>query len=114
MNPLLVKALERLDDIVGTPRFPIGEIEISDGVAKSVREGLLLDLYIDRHWRGDWRGHDEAGIADNESALAEGAGDVMSEFKTPFGDIWILTTIEPDDEPPFCIGTTSVYFRDEN
>lgn len=114
MNPLLVKVLNQLNDIIGTPRFPLGEIEVSNDVAKSVSDGLLLDLYIDRHWRGDWNGNDKAGIADNETSLTEGAGDIMSEFTTPFGDIWILTTIEPDDEPPFCIGSTSVYFRDEH
>lgn len=95
---------EHDDPLYGPPRFTIGEIEVSKGVGRGVEDGLLLGLFIDRHWRGDW-GRDTESNDLNDRSIVKGKGDVVSEYSTPYGAIWIRTTLEDK--------TTTVSFRDE-
>ena len=95
------------DPLYGPPRFPLGEIKISKGVVRGARQGLLVGLFIDRHWRGDWGG-DEESKQINHQNLHDKQGDVVSEFKTPFGSLWVRTEFDPEEDP-----FTVVCFEDE-
>jgi hypothetical protein len=108
------------DDLLGIPKFPLGEIEITESVEPLVRQGLLLDLYLDRHWRGDWGEADfENTISNLESIVLGKGGEVISHYQTPFGPIWIFTDVGPtaDGAPAAfdssCVGSTCVYTEGE-
>lgn len=77
-------------DILGTPRFELGDIAITSGAAEMISGGLLVDLYLDRHWRGDWGDVCEEDKEINEQALVHGDR-LLSSFETALGKIWIIT-----------------------
>lgn len=77
-------------DILGTPRFELGNIYTTPGADELINEGLLADLYLDRHWRGDWGDIDEEDRQSNEQAIAHGER-LLSCFDTPVGRLLIIT-----------------------
>ena len=77
-------------DILGEPQFELGDISITPGVGELISDGLLVDLYLDRHWRGDWGDVCEEGKETNEQALVHGDR-LLSSFETALGKIWIIT-----------------------
>lgn len=74
------------------PQFPLGQVVMTRGVQAMVAEGLLLDLYIDRHVRGDWGDtlSDDDKEA-NDASVDTNEGRILSSYKTPCGDLWIIT-----------------------
>ena len=77
-------------DIIGENRFDLGQIFVTPGVTELIDRGLLLDLYIDRHWRGDWGDLDLEDKQTNEDAVLHGDR-ILSSFNTPAGKVWIIT-----------------------
>lgn len=77
-------------DIIGETRFDLGEIFVTPGVEELIDKGLLLDLYIDRHWRGDWGNLDAEDKQTNEDAVLCGAR-ILSSYNTIAGRLWIIT-----------------------
>jgi hypothetical protein len=77
-------------DILGAPRFELGDIAITPGVGKMISDGLLVDLYLDRHWRGDWGDICEEDNETNEQGIVHGDR-LLSSFETALGKIWIIT-----------------------
>ena len=77
-------------DIIGENRFDLGQIFVTPGVEKLIDKGLLLDLYIDRHWRGDWGDLDLEDKQTNEDAVLHGDR-ILSSYNTPAGKFWIIT-----------------------
>ena len=91
-------------DILGAPRFELGDIAITSGAAEMISDGLLVDLYLDRHWRGDWGDVCEEDKEINEQSILHGDR-LLSSFETALGKIWIIT--EADRE------STTVLTQDE-
>lgn len=79
-----------MNDLLGKPRFPLGDIYLSPGADQLVRNGLLADLYIDRHWRGDWGDIDDEDKQTNEQAI-ERDERLLSAYETKLGKIWVIT-----------------------
>jgi hypothetical protein len=77
-------------DIIGEYRFDLGQIFVTPGVEELIDKGLLLDLYIDRHWRGDWGNLDDEDKQTNEDAVLHGDR-ILSSFNTNVGKFWIIT-----------------------
>jgi hypothetical protein len=77
-------------DILGEPQFELGNIFTTPGADEMIADGLLADLYIDRHWRGDWGDIDEEDKEANEEAITHGDR-LLSCFDTPVGRLWIIT-----------------------
>ena len=77
-------------DILGEPQLELGNIFTTPGADEMIADGLLADLYIDRHWRGDWGDIEEEDRESNEQAIAHGER-LLSRFNTPVGRIWIIT-----------------------
>jgi hypothetical protein len=77
-------------DILGAPRFELGDIAITSGAAEMISEGILVDLYLDRHWRGDWGDICEEDKDANDQAVLDG-GRILSSFETPLFDLLIIT-----------------------
>lgn len=77
-------------DIIGETRFDLGEIFVTPGVEELIDKGLLLDLYIDRHWRGDWGNIDSEDKQTNEDAVLCGER-ILSSYNTIAGRLWIIT-----------------------
>ena len=77
-------------DIIGDSRFDLGQIFVTPGVTELIDKGLLLDLYIDRHWRGDWGNIDLEDKETNEDAVLHGYR-ILSSFDTNVGRVWIIT-----------------------
>ena len=79
-----------MKDIVGKKQFKPGEVLITDKVQNLIDEGLLLDLYIDRHLRGDRGALDEEDKQANRRAIV-GGDRIISSYRTAGGDFWIIT-----------------------
>jgi hypothetical protein len=77
-------------DILGDPQFELGAIAITPGAMELISNGLLVDLYLDRHWRGDWGDLDQEDVEANEQAVVHGDR-VLSAYNTALGRIWIIT-----------------------
>ena len=77
-------------DILGDPQFELGDISLTEGVVELANNGLLVDLYLDRHWRGDWGDVDQEDFETNEQAVIHG-NRILSSFDTALGRIWIIT-----------------------
>ena len=77
-------------DIIGEPRFELGDIYTTPGATALIKDGLLADLYIDRHWRGDWGDIDAEDRETNNEAIKYGDR-ILSCFDTPLGRLWIIT-----------------------
>jgi len=77
-------------DILGDPQFELGSIAVTSGVMELISNGLLVDLYLDRHWRGDWGDLDQEDVEANEQAIVHGDR-VLSAYNTALGRIWIIT-----------------------
>ena len=77
-------------DIIGESRFDLGQIFVTPGVTELIDKGLLLDLYLDRHWRGDWGNIDSEDKQTNEDAILHGDR-ILSSFDTNVGRVWIIT-----------------------
>lgn len=77
-------------DIIGDPKFNIGNLMLTEAIEDYAERGLLTHLYIDRHWRGDWGVIDAEDAKVNEDAVSNG-GRILSAFDTPLGRIWIIT-----------------------
>jgi hypothetical protein len=77
-------------DILGDPQFELGDIALTKGAAEMAHNGLLVDLYLDRHWRGDWGDLDQEDVEANEQAIVHGDR-VLSAYNTALGRIWIIT-----------------------
>jgi hypothetical protein len=91
-------------DILGQPRFEMGNIFTTPGADELITNGLLADLYLDRHWRGDWGDIDAEDKDANEQALVHGDR-LLSCFNTAVGRIWIVTEADRT--------TTSILTPDE-
>jgi len=74
-------------DIIGETQFDLGQIFVTPGVEELIDKGLLLDLYIDRHWRGDWGDLDAEDKQTNEDAVLCGER-ILSSYN---GRLWIIT-----------------------
>jgi hypothetical protein len=77
-----------MNDILGEPQFELGMLRFTEAAHQLVEGGLLAQLYIDRHWRGD------AGCAVGGKKEPNRAA---SCFDTPLGTIWIVTDICAED-----------------
>lgn len=77
-------------DILGDPQFELGDISLTEGAVELANNGLLVDLYLDRHWRGDWGDVCEEDKEINEQSILHGDR-LLSSFKTALGKIWIIT-----------------------
>jgi hypothetical protein len=76
-----------MNDILGEPQFDLGMLRFTEAAHQLVEDGLLAQLYIDRHWRGD-RGSVEDPVDPNRA---------VSCFDTPLGTIWITTNTCAED-----------------
>lgn len=88
-------------------KFYPGIISVSQGVVRlAVDHDIDLFPLLQRHVEGDWG---EMGLEDkcqNMVAMQEG-GRMMSAYKTPHGEIWVITEpIEPPIDPKWRITTT--------
>ena len=79
-----------MTDIIGDPQFALGDISITEGAHQLIEGGLLVQLYIDRHWRGDWGDLDEEDKIANEDAIFNGSR-ILSCYDTAAGKILIIT-----------------------
>ena len=71
--------------------FPLGQVVMTRGVEQMVKEGLLLDLYIDRHAHGDWGASLSTGDKEANDAAVNDGDRILSSYQTPCGDLWIIT-----------------------
>ena len=81
--------VDLMKDIIGNPKFNLGEISLAESALEAIDRGLLVDLYIDRHWRGD---HGKGCGADDYGES------FSSAYPTAFGIVHLITDI--DSDPP--------------
>jgi hypothetical protein len=77
-------------DILGEEKFPLGHVFVTPGADELIEGGLLIDIYLDRHWRGDWGDVSPEDKQTNEDAVLQG-GRILSSFNSPAGRFWIIT-----------------------
>ena len=79
-----------MTDLLGVPKFPLGDIYTTPGAHELIEQGLIADLYLDRHWRGDWGDIDAEDAELNKQAIKREER-LLSSYSTTMGRIWILT-----------------------
>ena len=69
----------------------LGQVVMTQGVQAMVDDGLLLDIYIDRHAHGDWGQVSADDAQANDEAMKSGEDRILSAYDTPCGRLWIIT-----------------------
>jgi hypothetical protein len=73
-----------------TPRFPLGNIYMTQGISDRINMGLQINDYLERHHCGDWGDLCEVDKRANIMALVN-RDRLLSAYDTPAGKIWIIT-----------------------
>jgi hypothetical protein len=82
-----------LVDAVFQPRFPAGQLVMTQGVDALVRQGRLNpNTYLRRHFCGDWGDLSDGDWRQNDAALKSGEDRLFSSYQvTPDLKLWIIT-----------------------
>lgn len=81
---------------VYTPRFPLGQIVMTDGVMQYCREkGVnvpqVFNYFLELHSNGQWGDIPEEDKKSNDKSAREGGFMIMSEYKLNDIRIWVIT-----------------------
>ena len=79
--------------LVPNPRFPLGQVVVTEGVDDLIHQGRLNpNEYLRRHLNADWGDLDEPDRLQNDTALEFGEDRLFSSYQIAPGlKLWIIT-----------------------
>lgn len=78
--------------VVSEPRFPTGQLVVTQGVDELIRHGRLNpSAYLSRHLTGDWGDLSDEDRHLNDAALKSGDRLLSSYQVSPDLKLWIIT-----------------------